>query len=73
LVLAYGNDRKDLAHNAAASMKKVARPHREMETYTPDEIRRVLRTADKDRNGHLSPRTGRRRSHLAAHCRSMRV
>jgi integrase len=53
LVLAYGNDRKDLAHNAAASMKKVARPHREMETYTPDEIRRVLRTADKDRNGHL--------------------
>jgi integrase len=24
-----------------------------MQTYTPDEIRRVLRAADKDRNGHL--------------------
>ena len=24
-----------------------------MDTYTPDEIRRVLRAADKDRNGHL--------------------
>jgi integrase len=28
-------------------------PRREMQTYTPDEIHRVLRTADKDRNGHL--------------------
>jgi integrase len=53
LALAYGNDRKDLAHNVAASMKKVSRPRRETQTYTPDEIRRVLRTADKDRNGHL--------------------
>ena len=26
---------------------------REMQTYTPDEIRRVLRVADTDRNGHL--------------------
>ena len=34
-------------------MKKVARVRREMKTYTPDEIRRVLRAADKDRNGHL--------------------
>lgn len=42
-----------LAHNVAASMKKVSRPRREMQTYTPDEIRRVLRTADDDRNGHL--------------------
>jgi integrase len=53
LLLAYGCDRKDLAHNVAASMKKVPRPRREMQTYTPDEIRRVLRTADDDRNGHL--------------------
>jgi integrase len=53
LVLAYGCDRRDLAHNVAASMKKVPRPRREMQTYTPDEIRRVLRTADTDRNGHL--------------------
>ena len=42
-----------LSHNAAASMKKVQRVHQEMPTYTPDEIRRVLRAADKDRNGHL--------------------
>jgi integrase len=34
-------------------MKKVPRIHVEMTTYTPDEIRRVLRAADKDRNGHL--------------------
>ena len=53
LVLAYGCDRKELAHNVAASIRKVPRVHREMETYTPDEIRRVLRAADKDRNGHL--------------------
>ena len=34
-------------------MKKVPRPRREMQTYTPDEIQLVLRAADKDRNGHL--------------------
>jgi integrase len=34
-------------------MKKAARDHAEMATYTPDEIRRVLHAADKDRNGHL--------------------
>lgn len=53
LVLAYGCGRKDLAHNVAASMKKVPRGRREMQTYTPEEIRLVLRAADKDRNGHL--------------------
>ncbi len=53
LVLAYGCDRRDLAHNVAASMKKVPRARREMQTYTPDEIRLVLRAADKERNGHL--------------------
>ncbi len=53
LVLAYGCDRKELSHNVATSMKKVQRDRREMQTYTPDEIRRVLRAADKDRNGHL--------------------
>jgi integrase len=42
-----------LSHNAAAAMRKVSRVRREMQTYTPDEIRRVLRAADKDRNGHL--------------------
>ena len=53
LVLAYGCDRRDLSHNVAASMRKVPRIRREMQTYTPDEIRLVLRAADKDRNGHL--------------------
>jgi integrase len=53
LVLAYGCDRRDLAHNVAASIKKVPRTRREMQTYTPEEIRLVLRAADKDRNGHL--------------------
>ena len=53
LVLAYGCDRRELAHNAAAAMKKVARDHAEMQTYTPDEIGKVLRAGDADRNGHL--------------------
>jgi integrase len=52
-VLAYGVERRDLSHNVAASMRKVPRARREMATYTPDEIRLVLRAADKERNGHL--------------------
>lgn len=53
LVLAYGCERRELAHNPAAGMKKVPRAHTEMQTYTPAEIRRVLCAADNDRNGHL--------------------
>jgi integrase len=53
VMLAYGVERRELSHNVAASMRKVPRVRREMATYTPDEIRRVLRVADKDRNGHL--------------------
>jgi integrase len=53
LMLAYGVERRELSHNVAASMKKVARVRREMATYTPDEIRRVLTAAEKDRSGHL--------------------
>jgi integrase len=34
-------------------MRKVPRTRREMATYTPEEIRLVLRAADNDRNGHL--------------------
>ncbi|MGW0038402.1 tyrosine-type recombinase/integrase [Gordonia sp. NPDC003376] len=52
-MLAYGVDRRELPHNVAASMKKVSRERKEMSTYTPHEIRQVLKTADKDRNGHL--------------------
>jgi integrase len=53
LILAYGCERRELAHNAAGAIKKVARAHAEMQTYTPDEIGKVLRVADTDRNGHL--------------------
>jgi integrase len=52
-MLAYGIERRELSRNVAAAMKKVPRVHQEMSTYTPDEIGRVLRAADKDRNGHL--------------------
>jgi integrase len=52
-VLDYDIERRELARNVAAAMKKVGRVHQEMATYEPDEIRRVLRAADKDRNGHL--------------------
>jgi integrase len=51
--LDYGIERRELARNVAAAIKKVQRVHQEMSTYTPDEIQRVLRAADKDRNGHL--------------------
>jgi integrase len=53
LVLTYGCERRELGHNVASGMKKVARDHAEMQTYTPAEIRAVLRAADEDRNGHL--------------------
>jgi integrase len=52
-VLGYGVECRELAQNVAASMKKVPRVRREMSTYTPDEIRLLLRAADRDRNGHL--------------------
>lgn len=66
-VLAYGVERRELSHNVAASMRKAPRVHREMATYTPEEIRRVLRAADKDRNGHLwyLALTGLRRGEVA--------
>jgi integrase len=52
-MLAYGVERREIAHNVAAAMKKAPRAHAEMKTYTPDEIRQVLRVADGDRNGHV--------------------
>lgn len=53
LVLAYGCERRELSHNVAASIRKVPRVRREMDTYTPEEISEVLHAADSDRNGHL--------------------
>lgn len=52
-MLAYAVVRREVAYSVAVSMKKVSRVHGEMQTYTPDEIGRVLRAADRDRNGHL--------------------
>lgn len=52
-MLDYGAERRELAHNVAAAIKKAPKAHSEMATYTPDEIGRVLRAADDDRNGHL--------------------
>jgi integrase len=67
LVGEYGCQRQDLAHNAAAGIKKVPRVRREMDTYVPAEIAKVLRAADKDRNGHLwyLALSGLRRAELA--------
>lgn len=49
-----------LRHRAPGARAKCGRrheempqKHQEMQTYTPDEIRRVLRAADKNRSGHL--------------------
>lgn len=53
LVLEYGMERRELAYNVAAGIKKLPAAHREMDTYTPDEIRKLLKSADADRNGHL--------------------
>jgi integrase len=52
-LLDYGVECRELSRNVAAPIKKVPRKHPEMTTYTPDEIRQVLRAGDKDRNGHL--------------------
>jgi integrase len=52
-LLDYGVERRELSHNAAASMKKAPRVHAEMNTYTPDEIGQLLRAADRNRSGHL--------------------
>ncbi len=66
-MLAYGIERREIARNVAAAMKKVPRAHQEMSTYTSDEIRRVLRAADKNRNGHLGylALSGLRRAEIA--------
>lgn len=66
-LLDYGVERRELGRNVAASMRKVPRVRREMATYTPEEIGKVLRAADKDRTGHLwyLALTGLRRGEIA--------
>ncbi len=66
-VLAYGVERRDLSHNVAASMKKLKRERREMQTYTPAEIQQLLTAVDNDRLCHVwyLALTGLRRSEIA--------
>lgn len=68
LVLEYGCQRHDLAYNFAAGMKTVPRVRREMDTYTLEEISKVLRAAGKDRNGLLwyLALSGMRRAEITA-------
>lgn len=67
LVLAFGMERRELAHNAAAGIRKIPRERPKIKTYEPDEIRKVLTQADTDRNGHLwyLALTGLRRAEIA--------
>jgi integrase len=66
-LLDYGIERRELPRNVAAAMRKVPRTRNEPATYTPYEIRLVLRAADKDRSGHLwwLALSGLRRGELA--------
>jgi hypothetical protein len=66
-LLDYGIERRELPRNVAAAMRKVPRTRNEPATYTPHEIRLVLRAADKDRSGHLwwLALSGLRRGELA--------
>ncbi len=66
-VFGYGVECRELSRNVAAPIKRLPGQHSEMTTYTPDEIRRVLRAADSDRNGHLwyLALSGLRRSEIA--------
>jgi len=66
-LLDYGIERRELPRNVAATMRKVPRTRNEPATYTPDEIRLVLRAADKDRCGHVwyLALSGLRRGELA--------
>lgn len=52
-MLQYGIQRGDIAHNAASGMKKAPKAHKEMQTYTEDEIQQLLRVVKEDRNAHV--------------------
>jgi integrase len=66
-LLDYGIERRELPRNVASAMRKVPRIRNEPATYTPDEIRLVLRAADKDRSGQVwyLALSGLRRGELA--------
>ena len=53
MVLEYGIERRLVGSNIAEKVKRLPKPRKEMSTYTPDEVAKVLRAADCDRDGHL--------------------
>ena len=53
MVLAYGVERRLIGSNVAEKVKRLSKSRKEMSTYTPDEVAKVLKAADADRDGHL--------------------
>ena len=53
-VLDYGIERRELGRNVAEKIKKLPLTTKAMDTYTPDEIRKVLAKADGHRVGQLA-------------------
>ncbi|MFE2998405.1 tyrosine-type recombinase/integrase [Nocardia sp. NPDC059246] len=53
MVLDYARDRKLVAQNVAEPIKSIPRRRRKPDTYTEDEVRRVLASVAEDRNEHV--------------------
>ncbi|MBO0884311.1 MAG: site-specific integrase [Mycobacterium sp.] len=53
MVLDYAIDRKMLSRNVADQVKAVPRRRKKVDTYTADEVRKVLDSIGEDRNEHL--------------------
>ena len=53
MVLEYGVERRLIGSNVAEKVKRLSKPRKEMSTYTPDEVAKVLQAADADRDGHF--------------------
>jgi integrase len=53
MALEYGVDRRLIGSNVAEKVKRLSKARKEMSTYTPDEVAKVLQAADGDRDGHL--------------------
>ena len=53
MVLEYGVERRLVCSNVAEKVKRLSKTRKEMSTYTPDEVAKVLKAADGDLDGHL--------------------
>ncbi|WP_225732256.1 MULTISPECIES: tyrosine-type recombinase/integrase [unclassified Nocardia] len=53
MMLDYAIERKILSHNISRPMRPKPGKKRKPQTYTPDEVAKVLTSLDADRNGHL--------------------